>query len=74
MASRRKLEKRSSGEFKTILNEGKSTVWRYFCSVVNSADSNEAVGYVQGKKCKVVIKYDTDGEFGSSMVVVPPLV
>src|SRR4029434_1032459 len=24
-------EKRSSGEFKTILNEGKSTVWRYFC-------------------------------------------
>ena len=31
--------KLSSGEFKTILNEGKSTVWRYFCLVVD-ADSN----------------------------------
>ena len=51
-------KKLSSGEFKTIQNEGKSTVWRYFCLVVN-ADSNEAVGYVQCKKCKVVMKYDS---------------
>ena len=47
----------SSGEFKTILNEGKSTVWRYFCLVVD-ADYNEAVGYVQCKKCEVLMKYD----------------
>ena len=45
--------KRSSA----ILNEGKSTVWRYFCLVVD-ADSNEAVGYVQCKKCEVLMKYD----------------
>ena len=44
-------KKLSSGEFKTIQNEGESTVWRYFCLVVN-ADSNETVGYVQCKKCK----------------------
>ena len=28
--------KLSSGEFKTIQNEGESTVWRYFCLVVNA--------------------------------------
>src|SRR4029434_5756535 len=28
--------KLSSGEFKTIQNEGESTVWRYFCSVVKA--------------------------------------
>ena len=46
------MASRSSGEFKTILNEGKSTVWRYFCLVVD-ADYNEAVGYDQCKKCEV---------------------
>ena len=50
--------KLSSGEFKTIQNEGKSTVWRYFRLVVN-ADFNVAVGYVQCRKCKVVMKYDS---------------
>ena len=44
------------GEFKTIQNDGKSVLWRYFCLVV---DSNEAVGYIQCKKCKVVTKYDS---------------
>ena len=28
--------KLSSGEFKRIQNEGESTVWRYFCLVVNA--------------------------------------
>ena len=28
--------KLSSGEFKTIQNEGESTVWRYFCLVVKA--------------------------------------
>ena len=51
-------QKLSSGEFKTVLNEEKSTVWRYFCLVVQ-ADSNEAVGYVKCKKCNVLMKYDS---------------
>ena len=58
--------KLSSGEFKTIQNEGKSTVWRYFRLVVN-ADFNVAVGYVQCRKCKVVMKYDSKRTGNSAM-------
>src|SRR4029434_953867 len=37
LVSGKKLKnKLSSGEFKTIQNEGESTVWRYFCLVVKA--------------------------------------
>ena len=47
-------QKLSSGEFKTVVKEGKSTVWNFFFLVVQ-ADSNDAVGYV---KCKKVWRFN----------------
>ena len=47
-------QKLSSGEYKTVVKEGKSTVWNFFFLVVQ-ADSNDAVGYV---KCKKVWRFN----------------
>ena len=49
----------SSGKFKATENErGKSTVWKNFSLVIDT-DTNEAVGYVQCKRCGDLMLYDS---------------